>query len=191
MPNQDTPNGLKAVRHYGGGEVRTNDYRIASGLAANIFTGDPVKTIGTGKRITVCAATDAAVGVFQGVFYVAADGTPTFARYWATGTVTSATVDAVALVYDDPNILFEIQASDALVAADIGAVANYAAGAGSTLTGISGFELDSASITVATNTSTMKIIELVPRDDNAYGANARVHVLINKHELASFIRLPV
>jgi hypothetical protein len=189
MANINAPSGLRAVRHMMGGVVRANQYAIAPGLASNIFTGDPVKTdqtgvgAGTGKAITVCGATDVAVGVFYGCQYQEADGNIVFRRYWPSGQTTLTNSAITAYVYDDPHILFEIQASGSFAATNVGSEAPYLlTTAGSTATGQSGAQLDSGNYTTS-GTSNLKIIELANRSDNAYGTNAKVLVLINKHEL--------
>lgn len=187
MANVNAPSGLRAVRHYNGGVTRQNVYQIATGLASNVFTGDLVKSTGTTKQITVCAAGDRSIGVFDGCHYSETDGNVVFRRYWPTGTTLLTGSTAYAQVYDDPRILFETQGSASIVAADIGAFADItAATAGSTATGQSGQQLDTTTITATTATGgQLKIIELVERADNAFGANAKVHVLINEHELTA------
>lgn len=189
MANVDNKRGFIPVRHYSGGEVRHNVYSIASGLAANIGYGDPVKSTGTTKRITVAAAGDTVVGVFQGCYYIAADGTPTFSKNWATGTTTRGSVEAVAFVCDDPNTIFEIQASAGLAVTDVGALADFVIAAPDA-NGISATQLDSTTIAGTASTS-LKIVELVDRVNNAYGTNAKVHVLINEHELQNNTRVGV
>ncbi len=258
MANAQGRAGLIPVRHYGGGEIQLNAYRIADGLAANIGLNDPVKSTGTSKQITIATANDAVRGSFQGCTYAAADGTPVFSKNWVSGTAIKTGSEVIALVVDDPDVLFEIQASGGvasiavtaggsgytaatvaiaappnggqtatatatvavgavtaitvtnqgsgyltapavtisgdgtgatatatiepgLVAADIGAGADYVIQSPSSF-GVSQTELDSSSIS-SSGTLAMKIVELVERPNNAYGQNAKVHVLINKHEL--------
>ena len=113
---------------------------IASGLAANIFTGDLV-AVTAGNIIPTAGATSVgdayqAAGVFMGCHYVQ-DGQPKWNKYWPTGT--SAT-DIKAFVNTDPWSTYYIQADASLSAGDI----NYTtfgitAGSGSTVTGQSGF----------------------------------------------------
>lgn len=181
MANTNAPMGLRAVKHYMGGVVRLSEYAIASGLAANIFSGDLVKSTGTTKQITPSAATNVSIGVFYGCEYQEPDGNIVFRRYWPTGQTLATGTTCRAWVMDDPHILFEVQGDATGVAAvDIGNTADVTATAGSTTTGQSAFVLDASSLGAS---KMLKIIELVPRDDNAYGAYAKVHVLINKHEL--------
>lgn len=182
MANVNAAKGLRPVRHYFGGTVRANDYALASGVAASIFYGDPVKSTGTTKQITVAAAGNTILGAFAGCFYSMADGEVRFSPYWAQSTPVLSGSAIVALVYDDPGTLFEIQASAGFAVTDVGTVADVVAGSGNTSTGDSGFQLDSATFSAA-GSATLKVVELAPRPDNAYGTNAKVLVLINEHEL--------
>lgn len=177
MANANAPFGFEAVRHYAGGLVRSNFYRIASGLAANIYTGDLVKTTGTTKRVTVCTAGDRNVGVFRGTNYPASDGSIVFDKRWPTGTVTGGTVEAEAMVIDDPLVLFKAQYAGTLAETDIGQQADMLAStAGSATTGISGQQVDTV------GQAGLKVIDYVRDSRNEVGQYAKVLVLINEHE---------
>ena len=73
MANVDAAFGARPVRHLTGGQIRTNEYKIASGTSSNIFTGDFVKLLATGY-IDVAAAGNRILGVFAGCQYTASDG---------------------------------------------------------------------------------------------------------------------
>jgi hypothetical protein len=177
MANVDRPNGLTFSRYLGGGRnVATNDYTIASAYNTSIFNGDPVKSTGTDRNVAVAAAGDTMVGVFKGCSYTNAAGDIIFSNYWPASTTAT---DIVAFVIDDPDAVFTIQGDGAIVAADIGATADLVAGTGDTTTGRSAYELNSSDIATGAG---VKIMGLVKRPDNAYGANAEVEVLINEHE---------
>ena len=135
-------NGLTPSRRYAGGAntTQTRNYRIASGTASNIFTGDLVH-IRLGNIDVVCADTgdvDAPIGVFMGCYYEE-DGEPKWRDFWPTGTSAS---NAYAIVCDDPQATFEIQADASCTVGDIMEL-NFPVtrGAGSTFTGRSGFGL--------------------------------------------------
>lgn len=180
MPNTNAPAGLQAIRRLNGGPVTLSAYRIASGYGTSIFDGDLVKSAGTGKTIAQSAATDVSVGVFHGCEYIDSQGNVIFSRYWPASTVPKAGTEVIAWVYDDPLILFKVQAaaSVGVVATDIGQSADIVVGTGNTSTG------QSAGVLNAPGTSKMlHLYELNEADDNAYGPNAKVNVLINKHEL--------
>ena len=150
MPNLNSPAGFLPVRNAGGGTMRTNRYYIAGGLAANIFRGSAVIATNTSKQITVAAAgaTTLQIGVFKGCFYVDAGFVTQFRPYWGSGQTITANSIVEAEVFDDPLTLFAIQVSGAagLVAANVGLLANYVIGTGSTLTGNSADQLDQTTI---------------------------------------------
>ena len=124
MANVDAAFGARPVRHLTGGQIRTNEYKIASGTSSNIFTGDFVKLLATGY-IDVAAAGNRILGVFAGCQYTASDGEVKFARYFPTGTTTQGSGDVTAYIYDDPNIVYAIQSAGSADFADIGQLADH------------------------------------------------------------------
>lgn len=183
MANTNAPHGLRAVKHMTGGVVRTNEYTIASAYNTNIFYGDQVEMTGTGKNVALAAATNVDnIGMFAGCRYVNAAGEQKFSKYWPADTVAT---EIVALVYDDPNIVFEAQC-DTLAAADIGTLVDWNAGTGSTSTGMSGGYMDVGAGT-ATTDQTYRLIELKPSPDNAYGAYAKAYVVFAEHVLKGVV----
>lgn len=177
MANLDQPYGLRAVRHLTGGVVSTNEYTIASGYVANIFSGDPVQLV-AGGTIEVCAAAGAdAIGVFSGVTYVNASGEQVFSKYWPASTTAT---EIKALVFDDPFIIFAIQSDATGVAlGDIGAMADWELVAGDTSIGVSKTNLDT-SAAISTQAG-LRILRLVDDGSNAPGAYADVEVLMAEH----------
>jgi len=175
MANTNGPRGLKAVRKLGGGNISLTEYSIATTTAV-IYSGDKVKLTGTGNGIAKADETDELnIGVFAGCRYIAADGSVKFSAYWP-GSVSAT--NAVALVYDDPTIVFEVQ-GDTVNEADIGLLADVHAGTGSATTGMSGsYIIASAGATSGKN---FQIIRLVPRPNNAYGAYAKVEGIFVEH----------
>ena len=172
-PTIDGPYGLVPVKQLNqtpyNGAVR--HYKIASGYAANIFNGDAVKLV-TGGTVERDAA-DAAmtpIGVFVGCQYT--DATMGFItrNYWPTGTVAA---DAVALVVDDPDMLFKVAIVSAtttigdLAITDIGANIAMVDNAGSTATGRS--KIAGSDTSATTNTLPLRIVELVEETRNASG----------------------
>jgi hypothetical protein len=170
MANRDAPSGFKVAKHLTGGNAnKLGRYHIVAALAANIYRGDVVVPVNTSKRITrPSAGTERPIGVFDGCFFIAADGEPCYRPKWTSGqTVQSGSVPD-AFVYDDPNIVFEVQADEDIEAADIGAFADYTIGTGNDFTCVSGDELDSSSFGSGT---TLKLLDYVRRPDNALGEN--------------------
>ena len=177
MANVDAAFGFVPVRHMSGNIPRANKYTITSGLAENIFTGDLCILTADGV-ITPHSATETNnIGVFAGVSYTASDGSYVYSQYFPTGT--SAT-NIIAYVYDDPYIVYKVQSAGSPAQTNIGNCADVVAGAGSTNTGNSGFEISG---TMASGTATCKILGLYEAPDNAFGANAVMEVLITEHLL--------
>ncbi|CAB4130775.1 hypothetical protein UFOVP126_16 [uncultured Caudovirales phage] len=113
MSSTSAPFGFRASFH-NSGQMRPKAYTVASGYAANIFSGDPVKltTAGTiqlgSSDGTRSGTTDGIklLGVFAGCQYNDVTGKPTISPFWPSG-VTATNI--VAWVYDDPETLFDVQ----------------------------------------------------------------------------------
>ena len=179
MANADAAFGFVPVRHMSGNAPRANKYTITSTLAENIFTGDLCIVTAAGVITPHTAAEVNNIGVFAGVSYTASDGSYVYSEYWPSGTTAT---DIVAYVYDDPYTVFKVQSAGTPAQTNIGNCADVVAGAGSTVTGQSGFE---TSGTMAAGIATCKIIGLYDAPDNAFGANAVLEVLINEHILGT------
>lgn len=183
MANKDHPAGFRAVKHLSGGVIRLSRYHIASAYASNIFRGDAVIPTSTGKGINRPGSASARlIGVFDGCVFENQQGEVQYSRYWPANTVLKTGTVADAFVYDDPNILFEVQAAGSVTAGDIGALADptYAT-AGNPMTGVSGDELDHT--TIGTGGSVLKIIDWARRPDNELGTNVKLLVAISLHYL--------
>lgn len=118
----------------------------------------------------------------------------------ATGTVDVATAGAKLLgvaieskaasstddiaVIDDPDAVFEVQASANVASTDVFANADIVATAGDSALSHSKHTLDSSSINT-TNTLQLKILGLSKVASNAYGSYAKVKVRINQHAYSS------
>jgi len=177
MANADAAFGFVPTRHMSGNAPRTNKYTCASELAENIFKGDLCIIIATGL-ITPHTATEVNnIGVFDGCSYTASDGSYVYSEYWPTGTTAT---DIILYIYDDPYTVFKVQSAGTTAQTNIGNCADVVAGAGSTITGQSGFELSG---TMAAGTATCKIMALFDAPENTFGANAVMEVLINEHIL--------
>ena len=167
-------NGLTPSRRYsaGGNTVQTRNYRIASGTASNMFTGDVVMVKeGNTTPVTVGNGNvNPPIGVFMGCFFEE-NGEPKFRQFWPANTSAS---NAYAIVCDDPQATFEVQCDASSSVGDI-MEHNFEAtlGAGSTFTGRSGVGLD-----ISTRTSGVggmfRIIDFVdtPGNDIDNGAEA-------------------
>ena len=186
MANIDAGFGLRPVGKLGSEAINmgTSQYEIANGETDVIFKGDLVKLETTGK-ITKSGNGDAvaAIGVFNGCFYN--DPTtqkPTFSNHYP-GSITPTQGAIDAFVYDDPNMLFEIQA-DGVVAADkVGRNADIVYAAGNTINGQSKTELNST-VANAGAAAQLRIIRICedPENSDIASANANWIVRINEHQ---------
>lgn len=180
MANVDAAYGFRPVRHLFGGLIRPNKYYIEDGYSTSIFTGDPVKSDVTTRRIVIATVSADAIGVFAGCNYVAADGEIKYSPYWPASTAVLTGTLPECLVYDDPGILFRAQFSAASGVAEIGNTADFVAGTGSAATGVSGYQLNSSAIGQAG----LKLYDYVREDDNDPASdNADWLVLWSEHEL--------
>lgn len=193
MANADTPFGLRAVGHpVGLSKASVRAYAVPSTYATDLFPGDPVVVTGTANTAEVSApgigtmqpgtlrevnksaagSGNAITGVIVGV---AADPDARSRRYLPAST------GGVVLVNDDPRTEYEVQADEAINAADIGLNAALVfTNAGDTVTGQSGAELD-GSTKATTAALQVRILGIVPRSDNEVGDAAKVIVRINNH----------
>ena len=184
MANTDASFGLKPVKMiggapYNGGQSR---YRIAANYGTSIFQGDMVAQVtGGGIEVHADGGTVPIVGVFNGCMYT--DPTTSeqvFSNFYPASTNAS---DIIAFIIDDPNVVFEIQADDTFPVADLfGNFDIVYTSSGSTVTGISGAELDVA--TGATGTSLpLKAIDISgdPENSDVASANTNVLVVIQNH----------
>jgi hypothetical protein len=185
MANVNGPFGLRPVRKLGGGEITQNEYSIATAYATAIYTGDVVEMSGTGRDITQAAATNVDnIGVFRGCSYVDANGRWTFSPYWPG--VSDGKTTIVAYVIDDPDVVFECQATT-IAEADIGNVAQILVGSGSANTGISALQWDGGNKAANGAGKSLRAMRLVNRPDNAYGAYAKIEVMFAEHALMGVI----
>lgn len=189
MANNDTPAGLTPVAHRNGapynGSFRVYSVPASDGTA--LFIGDPVKLAGTGQTlngrvlndITRAATGDVMVGVVVGV----KPDTQDSLRYRAASTAREV------YVADNPDLVFEVQegsSGTALTANDIGLNINFVVGSGSTVTGLSGTQLDNTT-EATTNTLDLHLMAPVAREDNAIGYSCKWLVTINRHQYANQI----
>lgn len=195
MANTSRANGLRPVSYLSGApwSGQVSMYLCPSADGTAIYVGDPVKSGGTAgaagvvvngidvsgmPTIAVAAAGDTLRGVVVGFLPKQSD---------LSVLHREASTNRIALVVDDPNVVFEVQedavgATTALI--DVGENADIVYAAGSSTTGQSGVMLDSSDHKTAT--AQLRILGFVKRPDNEVAtASAKLLVLINEHELKS------
>lgn len=192
MANTDTPKGLVPVAHRNGAPYNgaATVYYVPSTYATAIFIGDAVVKTGTSNTAkfeewdiaTLPEVNRAGVGDAEAitgvVVAVGMNRDDLSKQYHAASTA------GIVWVADDPDLLFEIQADGAVPAASIGLNAVLIdTHSGSTITGISGTELDTTSTAPGADASYQLTIQRsVNRTDNTPNLlHNKVLVKINNH----------
>lgn len=130
MSSVNQPIGLKPIRHINGKFVpspRAIPGGIASGQAGDIFVNSPV-TMSTNGTIQISTTAQDFYGVFAGCQYVptgANVGMVTPTMQWPNAaTYVAGTM--IAYVWEDPGIIYEIQANGSLPQTSVGDQADFA-----------------------------------------------------------------
>ena len=182
MANVNRPAGARPVRYLGGAPYNgaCTPYIVDSSNATAVFVGDFMIREADGN---VAPYTGTGGGSLLGVCVAAGVNAQTYANPDSLGNrYLAASTAGTVLIADDPDIVFEVQediGGTTLAAIDAGANADVLATAGSTTTGRSAHEIDRS--TIATTAAQLRLIRLVPREDNAIGDYAKWEVLINEH----------
>ena len=189
MSSTSAPFGFRPSYH-NSGRITAKAYVIATGYAQNIFQGDPVKLtddgviqLGTsdGTRSGTVDGVNL-LGIFAGVQYDDSTGKPSLSPFWPAST---AATNIVAFVYDDPEIIFDVQydnpASGTTVQTAVGEECdwNVASPGGSTSVGLSDTKLTAIQAT----SGQFQITGIAGGVDNALtDAYVEVTVRINEHQ---------
>jgi len=184
MATTAAPYGLKAVNLVGGQPYAgsTRQLKIASAYASNIYNGSVVSIVADGVvEIVDELGTNASpfpagtVGVFVGCSYTDPNTKQKlFSQYWPASTAAS---DAVAYVIDDSDVVFQIQADEAVAQTALGSnigVANPTLG--SAVTGNSTMVADPTTLEV-TDTIAFKIVDFVDSTTSSVG-DAKTDLLV-------------
>jgi hypothetical protein len=167
------PSGLDRARAYVDG--------IVSGYTSAILKGQPVKLVTAGV-VEPAASGDAFLGGFDGVEWTDTTGRRRVSNYWPASTAYQ-TGSCIAYVWDDPLVVYEMQAAGSLTQAAIGDqfdITNETAG--STVTGLSQCTLGTTAAGVG-NSKQMRVVNLAPFPGNAWGdAYTVVQVQISEHQ---------
>lgn len=197
MANANAPAGLTPVRYRNGNPWNgaVNVYGILAADTNAYWIGDPVTTIGNAggdaaglPTVTLASAGAAVRGVIVGI------GTNPGGPFVNPNDLTKVyrpsgaqSVNYYVAVVDDPNVLFEIQeagAGSTLTTSSVSRNVNFNTG---TRTGTKTFSptyLDNNTVNT-TSTLNLKIMQLVQRADNVFGAYQKWLVSINNHEFSA------
>lgn len=181
MDNIDKPSGARVIGgHSGVYEGQLTKMLIPASNAVATFINDIVSILGSSDvngiaHVEQAAQSATPCGIIVGM---EPDYSNLELKY------RPASTDRYVWVNTDPKVVFEIQASGAFVAADIGSNAEWVAGAGSVTSGLSGMQLDSAFI-APTSTFGLAIESIMQREDNDIGNFAKVICSFNVHQYGS------
>lgn len=198
MANANTPFGIRPINDNGtpwSGQGRLVCFPAAQ--AANIFLGDPVVALGGSDAngvpyvgIATAGATNVVLGSLLSISNGPANGGGS-----AAFTITrdlpiyrQASILNYGIICDDPNQLYVVQEDSVggAIAQATGSFANgnLVAGAGSTFTGYSGWQLQSSSVAAAANaTYQFRLLGTMRGPDNAIGVNCKWVVRLNLPQL--------
>jgi len=178
MANVDIVKGAVAVKHPSG-NLRTSRYAIPANNSTAVYMGDFVKSEGSATTDGVPHVIQAAAGnLLRGVVVGFEPDHSDLTKMYRVGSTLR-----YCQVADDPATVFEIQADGSTAADDVGENADIVVASGNTTSGNSGMELQSSSH--VTSTAQLRILGFVQRPDNEIGANAKLLVRINEHELVT------
>ncbi len=187
MTSVNAPFGLRCVNHPSG-VIRpkriTNG--IASGYATSLYLGTPIAFDTNGNIIIATAGANDYMGVFWGCEFTLA-GRRMPLPYWPASTVPDTTGDPFyAYYFDDPNIVYEVQADGSLAQTSLFAQSNLTnVTAGSYPPGISGCTI-SATPENAGSQGQFRIEEIAPYPNNDWGdAFTIVQGKIARHQLVA------
>ena len=156
---------------------------ITSAYSTDILKGQPVKY--NNGVINEVTSTEAFVGAFAGVEWTDTTGRRRVSNYWPALTTYQAG-SCIAYFYNDPLIVYEIQADGAVAQTSIGDNANFSnLTAGSNVTGLSQCTM-SSSLTGSSTFGQLRIVDLAPYPDNAWGdAYTIVRVQVAEHQFVA------
>ncbi len=164
MANTDAARGFVPVGHFTGGEIRTRSYPLDNESSA-IYKGDLLKM------------------AYRGQVALGAAGDAEFAIGIAAESKNSTDVadDDSILVWDDPQIIYEVQGYTGVTfaAGDVGQMADHVANSGSATYMISRQELNDPGAAGPTNQ--FLILGLSPKVGNEWGEHAKLLVKFYEH----------
>lgn len=174
MANPNTPYGLRPVRKTSG-QLWTgaaNVYNIPSSYGSNLFVGDPVIPTGTSDAngipnvtLATAAGGNYLIGCMVGIVQA---GEPIVSVTRDLPIYHQASTQGYILVADDPELMFEVQEDGLGGAMGVNASSSNVdliAGSGSTVTGQSGWLLDSSTVNT-TATLQMRLLWPIRASDN-------------------------
>jgi len=176
-------NGFRPVKMITGAPYngQSNLYFMPSSDSTVVMVGDAVKLLGDARAatgaptVTRCGATDIPIGIVVGILFTGVGDVTNMPPVTDLNTPVyrRASTDRYILVADDPQLIYEVQyagtsVAAATITANVGLNGQFTTTAGSTTTGSSGMQLDSAGL-ATTATLPLKIVGFPNRPDNIPG----------------------
>ena len=191
MANVNAPFGLRPVRYRNGSpwNGQVTPYYVRSDNASAMYIGDPVDIIGESNQSELYGFQPGALSAID--LATLADGNYCVGVIVAIHPVTAdslvyraASTERIVYVCDDPDVVFQIQddGTTALTYDSVGLNAIMQTGSGSTVTGKSGYVIDTNTDPPDADASNMLfILNLSNIVGNSIAAYAVWDVLINQH----------
>lgn len=186
MANANSPRGLVPYALASGAPYNGsfNTYYVPVGNATALYLGDPVTVLDASADangvpavgIASAGGSNYITGAFLGV--VNNGGQLVVPLLQSTPVYLPVSTAAYIAVSDDPGLIYMIQENGSMVAGAASRNANLVAGTGSTVTGLSGWQLASSTL-ATTATLQMRILRALQESDNAIGANCKWLCRIN------------
>ena len=194
MANPTGSFGLKPVRHQDGSPWNGATVRcyISASYATALFVGDPVllsptlaEKEATGKHPTINASAGTAGTIIKGVITSFEPDPDNLTR-----TYSPASTAGWANVCMGGDVVYEIRGDGGGTITSVIPGQNavmIATSAGSTASGLSGFDLDEGTTTAPNTTQnfTLHVTAITNREDNDLGVNAVYDVLLNTQDNAT------
>ena len=185
MSTLNAPYGFTPIWHPSG-EIRARALPngISAAYGSSILTNQPV-LLNDGVLNPVVSGSVDFIGVFAGCSYIPTGGRPVWSPQWVASTSFVAG-SLIAYYYEDPAIIYAVQADGSLAQTSIGDQANITNFAdGSTVTGLSQCTL-SSSLVGASSQGQWRIEGLHPVPGNDWGDTyTQVQVTIARSQYVS------
>lgn len=176
MANVDRPRGLEPV----GPLLSCREYKLSAAYAQDLFIGDPVIAIATGRDVNIATAGtgNPILGAIVGIY----DSNKVALPYWDSGH----TGEGYVMVADHPDQIFVAQGdgdTSYLDEDDCNGNVNLVSGTGSTVYYRSGWELNDSDTGGNTAGDQIRLIRPQDRPDNTIAiANCDWLCKINNHQ---------
>jgi hypothetical protein len=194
MTSTFRPFGLRPSRVLGGApnNMATNRYPIANSYPTVIYKGDIVNvSLGylDNRGTTNVSTNPGGIGVFNGAYWVSPDTkAPVWSNYFPASTSSAGVIEGfstpLALVYDNPNMLYVVQADASLSLGDVGHFFNTSATTGDTNSGRSGLHLNRETKNVVGASADIQVVGLHDAPGNVWlDAFTHVEVRLVNHPM--------